>query len=132
MTFSWIVRLTGVRSAMRKLCAKIAHDATGKLKKYFGLFCLVNYAHVARMAKQLNRVATNLTLPTIVKNRSEHWAEANGQTLSGLVEDLLRAHLRERGIDCEVPLAELMRQLDEASREKKQSGLKKIKGTGSD
>lgn len=38
-------------------------------------------------------------------------AEAEGQTISSLLEDLLRRHLEEKGIPVGVPIDELMKML---------------------
>jgi hypothetical protein len=62
--------------------------------------------------------AVNLNLPAVLREVSEAYAEANGRSLSTLVEDLLRRHLESKGINAEVTNDQVAATLADLKRKK--------------
>lgn len=52
------------------------------------------------------KAPVTLNLPERVKQIATTYAEANGRSLSSLIEDLLRRHLEENGVKVNLPPAE--------------------------
>lgn len=60
---------------------------------------------------QKYKTPVNLSLPIVLHELSEADAKTNGRTLSDLVASLLREHLKNKGINTDAPIDDIIKEI---------------------